>query len=274
MDRLPRVERAVPAGGDRPPRCVRPGEEAVLLAQIIERFPVPGPGQRNDRMYRAVGSLLGREYEPGLVRRVVMGWVRHFHDLGLVGTDPVRAEREVLACINSTLRNPDFRRASSGIDHRARLAEVALNPTQVRLIEQGTIREGHIIAGTLPGTVPPPSNRITSADGRLCRTDQERAFVAALVIYMTYKVGYRGEAPPKATNEQLAQVIEDRYGLRLADSQVERLMRKYVTRPGKPATRLELAIQMAKGRPGVPSEYKLTGLLELIAAPDDLANAG
>jgi hypothetical protein len=274
MDRPPRVKRAVPAGADRPPRCVRPGGEAVLLERIIARSPVPGPGHRNDLMYRAVGSLLGQEYEPDQVRRVVMEWVHHSHQLGLIATDPERVERDVEACIRSTMRNPNFGRATSGLDHRARLAEVELTPTQRRRIEYGAIREGRIVAGPGPGTAPLPSNRVTLGVARLCRTAQERAFVMALTVYMTYKAGYLGEEPPKGTLGQLGQLIEDRHGLRLAKPQLERLMRKYVTRPDKPASRLELAIQTVKGKPGVPSEYKLTGLLELIAAPDDRANAG
>lgn len=50
----------------------------------------------------------------------------------------------------------------------------------------------------------------------------------------------------------------------LANPQIERLKRKYISRPDKPATRFELAVQTVEGRPGIPSEFVLTGLRQLL----------
>ena len=72
------------------------------------------------------------------------------------------------------------------------------------------------------------------------------------------------ESPPKATRDQIRQVVVDRYGIRLDNRQFERLKEKYITRPGKPATHYELAVQIREGRQSIPSEFILTGLLNLL----------
>ncbi len=86
---------------------------------------------------------------------------------------------------------------------------------------------------------------------------------------MFYKVDHLEENPPKATHRQLAELIEDKSGLKLGCVQFERLFRKYITRPGKPAERYELAIQTKTGWPGVASEYRLTGVLRLMVLRDE-----
>jgi hypothetical protein len=75
------------------------------------------------------------------------------------------------------------------------------------------------------------------------------------------------------TMQQLANLVQERDGLKLACVQLDRLFRKYINRPGRPATRFELARQTVKGRPGIPSEYQLTGLLQLIGPESGLQAA-
>src|SRR4051812_34483809 len=99
---------------------------------------------------------------------------------------------------------------------------------------------------------------------KLCRTPQEWAFVEALVVYFTYKVTILRESPLKATRDQIRDIVQERHGITLANPQFERLKKRYITRPDKPAERFELAIQTVEGRQGVPSEYELTGLLQFM----------
>ena len=100
---------------------------------------------------------------------------------------------------------------------------------------------------------------------KLCRNAKERAFVEALVVHFTHKLVNCHEPVLKATRDQLRQIIEDRQGIKLDNTQFNRHKKKYITRPDKPATRFELAIQTVEGRPGVASEYELTGLVRLLS---------
>ena len=272
LRQLPRVERREDDRPSRPLRCIRTGEGSSLVARMVERFPVEGHGDRHRQMTRAIGSLIGHQYEPHLVHQVMMDWHAHFADLGLTAMSHKAADREIAACIRSTLKNPEFKPALAGISHRARIAEIQLSQFQQALIEQGIIQGGEIVAAP-SRTLTPPCISITSGEMDLCRTEQERAFVRAFTVYMTYKVGYLGEQPPKMTHRQIGDLVHERSGLMLTCVQFERLLVKYVTRPEKPATRFELAVQTAKGRPGIPSEYELTGMLQLITAVGHLSVA-
>jgi hypothetical protein len=75
-------------------------------------------------MVRAIGSLLSQQYEPGLVREVMLEWHGHFAGLGLTGTSEKNAYKEIATCIRSTLRNPEFTVSNSEYRHRARIAKI------------------------------------------------------------------------------------------------------------------------------------------------------
>jgi putative DNA primase/helicase len=157
---LQRLARAAPPDEQRavrPLRCVRGGAVPGLVARIIERFPVAG-GDRHRQMTRAIGSLLGQQYEPGLVREVLLAWHAHFEGLGLTGTGEDKADKEIAACIRSTLKNPEFTVSASGSRHLARIAEIQLTSHQHDLIKRGTISDGEIRLPT-PGGLPPPLYR-------------------------------------------------------------------------------------------------------------------
>jgi hypothetical protein len=102
----------------------------------------------------------------------------------------------------------------------------------------------------------------------MCNTAQERAFVRAFTRLMIYKAVHLHEPSPKCTRQQLAQLIEDQTRLKIGRAQIARMFRKYITRPDRPAERFELAIQIVTGRPGIPSEFRLTGVLVLMGSPD------
>ena len=132
---------------------------------------------------------------------------------------------------------------------------IELDEGQNLLIEEGVIDH----SGTL--SAPHPSNRVT----RLCGNKTERAFVARPWSFTSpTKVVQIGELMPKATRDQIRQIIEDRHGIKLDNRQYERLMSKYISREGRSASRFELAAQTRQGRQGVPSEYQLTGLLQIM----------
>jgi hypothetical protein len=273
----------------------------MLAAAMIARFPVVGAGHRHQGMTRAVGHLLGAGYDPGLVAAVLADWHAHSHDSGTARTVPGEAAREVDACIRSTVRSLErgtFRRSTSDLDHEDSCRGIRLDAGQRELLSSRVVvtavgGEKVLLRGPVSGSrMPPPApttncKRVTQIRKFLCESGDERAFVEALVVQATYKLfhvrEYTEDRVIRATHDQLRQIASDRHdGLRWAPEQIERLKRKYVTREGdgKPATRFELLREVRKGErgrgqsKGRPSEYRPTGILELLRPTATPENAG
>jgi hypothetical protein len=247
-----------------PATCSRDGEFADLLAELIDRFPVSGLGERNRQMSRSVASLVGRGYRAELIEDVVESWWRHWYRVGMIGTPPNHARKLIRANIERTLENPKFGRAVN-IDHLELCRDFSPNASQKRQLEEYVITSQGL-------EIPPPTcNRVTSGP-QLCRTQQETAFVLSLVTYFSYKVFVLRENPLRATRDQISQIIKEHHGISLKNPQFERLKRKYIPRDGKPATRFELAVQTRTGRQGIPSEFELTGLLRLMNPQESPVN--
>jgi hypothetical protein len=126
-------------------------------------------------------------------------------------------------------------------------------------------------------SLAPPACRSMTRIGRLlCQSEDERHYVEALIVHVTHKRIDLGEALIKMTDDQIRQIARDRRveGWRPWDcQQMDRLKRKILSRPGRPATRLELMSMTLKGearrgrKPGFPSEYQTTGI-EVVLAPE------
>lgn len=251
--------KSVEVGGR--PSPARTGDAANLATAMIDRFPIPGPGNRHDFMVRAIGHLAGKGYDDATITDTIRAWTDYHHRLGLCLTDPGAGTVEATATLHTTRSNPGFAMAISGIDHRARCREISI-----------------------PRTTPAPSPlqihcvRGTPINGRFCDlypSLDEVAFVDALSAYVAHLIEEKLLTPDGtvlATNVFLRQVARDRSGVDWTVQQFERLKRKFVSRPddGKMATRRELLLEVRKGvkKPGeatgTPSEYRLTGLLDLI----------
>jgi hypothetical protein len=288
----PDPENRVVIAGEMPAPIAldRVGDRATLATAMIALFPVVGPGHRHDAMTRAIGHLIGAGYEPGLVAAVLADWHAHFHDSGAARTAPDEAAREVDACIGSTVRSMGrgtFRRATSGLDHDALCHGIQLDDGQRGLLSSRIVTTivGREILLTTPAEeeqipIPRPADthhckRVTQICKILCESDDERAFVEALLVQATYKMDctreYFDDGVIRATHDQLRRIAGARHGgLRWAPQQIERLKRKYVTREGdgKPASRFELLREVRKGERGRgqargrPSEYRPTGILQ------------
>ena len=266
------VKRLSERGGEESPlvpsqplRLMRDGDEARLLADAIERFSVSGHGQRNSQMARLVASLLGRGYNPLLTELVVTAWWEHFHAQSLIRTSPTQAAREIGNSIAATLKNPKFRRAMAK-DHMAVCRGIRMEPEKARLLEEGYVSPEGLLQ---PPTPPLLSKGVTEEDESsrmLCQTRQEQAFVEALVVHFTHVLCNLDDPVMKATFGQIGEIMNDRRGVKLDHPpQIERLKRRYVSRQGRPADRFELVVQTVTGRTGVPSEFELTGLLQLLS---------
>jgi hypothetical protein len=268
----------------------REGDRSALVAALVARFPVREVGTRHGQMTRAIGHLIGHGHAPDLVATVLSDWYAHFHGLGVIGTDPDEAAREVEACIRSTLRaleRGQFRPARSDLDHEVRCRQIELDASQRDLVASGVVvTDGNgrktLEPGPGPGRPGPAPNckRVTPIGVRLCESADEQAFVEALVVLTTDKIHHTGEffddCLIRMTHDQLRQVAGERHtGLAWRPQQLERLKRKYITRnpDGKPATRFELLEEVHKGARklgharGRPSAYRPTGILQLVPLP-------
>ncbi|MGO9596496.1 MAG: bifunctional DNA primase/polymerase [Isosphaeraceae bacterium] len=88
-------------------------DQDALLAEVIQRFPAPGVGQRHNQMNRAVESLVGRGIDDNTIVEVMLAWYVHFDAQGKVGSDRETMENELINCLRSTRNNPDFQPSHS-----------------------------------------------------------------------------------------------------------------------------------------------------------------
>jgi Bifunctional DNA primase/polymerase, N-terminal len=121
-----------------PPKAVhsRLDNSGAILADVIERFPVPSVGNRHSLMNRAVGSLVGRGCDDELIVDVMMNWFEHFYSLGKIASDRPTMEAELRACLRTTRANPDFSIAqSSSAMHDCAIAEFVIPQPMLDALE-------------------------------------------------------------------------------------------------------------------------------------------
>jgi hypothetical protein len=94
-------------------------------------------------------------------------------------------------------------------------------------------------------------------------SSQEVSFIGCLAAYVRYKQEV-GVPTVKFVGRFIAEAMLDRDGLTIYQPQLERLKSKFISRPGKPASVIELAVQLKTGSPGIPSELLPTGILQFI----------
>ncbi len=297
-----RKDRVRPGSPVRTNAVARAGGGEALLAEMIARFPVDRPGRRNDAMVRVLGSLLGRGYAEELAAAVTSAWWTHFYERGAIGTPPGRAGGDIAAATRSILRSPDFTPPRGAEGHRDACRSVRLDGWQRRLLRSslGELRRlrdgpgpgpgrGDGAAGGGPSSssfhdptpthreAPPDRKRLTLTCDPLCVSDDDQAFVAALVVHATYQRGHAPDDLVRVTDAQVLRIVADRLpgAQPWRPIQTERLKRKYLSRPGKPASRFELLRLVCQGRPGrgraagSPSVYEVTGLAILLDRSPD-----
>src|SRR5262249_16711527 len=102
---------------------------------------------------------------------------------------------------------------------------------------------------------PLPCNRVVMVEGhsrtgrnKVCKNKQELAFLEGWLVHCIHKLRDTQEGLPiKATRQQILEIIEGRDGLVLVNEQFERLKKRFISRDGKPAIRVELLRQVKTG---------------------------
>ncbi|WP_165074261.1 bifunctional DNA primase/polymerase [Paludisphaera rhizosphaerae] len=242
----------------------RPCEDVdALAAKVIDRFPVQRLHSRNARMLRATAFLIGQNYRLDVVAAALERWWLHFYVGGTIGTDPREAPGMIGQTIESMVKAGNIRLASAGVDHEAAIRAVELTPALAQIVSSTP----NVTPIGMGGEKPIPKEL------HPLRSENDRWFLEALGVHFTYERGRSEGDRLKATNGQLRNIIRDRHSVVLNPNQMERLKRRYITRPGKPAERWEAAVQVATGdSSGKTCEFELTGLLELLdPRPTDAA---
>lgn len=266
---------ALPAGPDPDGRAsgaagtLRPGDRETLLADAVRRFPVAAKGTRDSHYFRLVASLVGREYDNATVAGVALDWWQYHYKRGLCSPpDPAHVRSQLRSARRA--QEQGRIRPSAGAGHRLALSRLVLTPAQEEALDRlcsPLLLRGENKRGTAP---------------------QERAFLAALLLHAVHERGVHGGPEIRATNQQLLDLMGERFGLDLEPSQLRRLKAKFITRTDgqgvvTPASKVELLAELVRGsrapgeRAGRPSVYRpsesLLALLELgtgsESAPED-----
>ena len=250
------------------------GSDAELLTAVLNRFPLTGPGQRNQQTTAVVGYLAGKGFEQERVLRVATGWVRSFE--GVYRTPVETAEEEARSLVYRTFQN--LLRGSFELmpDHQRMRAELKLPPAAAdwlsRLCCTAALRSG-------ASTIPCPSTPHVSCSRYRRLSQTEADFVTCLLVHCQYELaGKELSEPVLATDRQWLVLYQDRFGRKLAWDTFYSLKKKFVTRRTEggtvqPASLRELLVLEQKGTFGRASVYRLTGLLAaLLGGPKPTAS--
>lgn len=252
------------------PRRASDDSEQAALAYCLERWPILSEGERNDRQASVLAYLVAaRLYDRETTLRVAEAWLESF--AGVFATRRPEALAHLRAAEGSARKSL----ATGGLQHTdghvERIAAQALEPWQEELVwglGNPKTRE-HSPWG--PGR---PGLPVALREG-LCRTEKEAVYVEAWLLLARYKLLETEEPALLATREQIQGVIELRHGRKFLPgnpNQYERLQRKFVERPGRPASRCPLLVRTVEGfrrsgeAVGVPSAFEVEALAWLLVA--------
>ncbi len=263
---------------DRLAKLDRTASHADLIEAAIRDYPVSATGTRNGVMVRLIGSLVGRRFNPELIVNVAEAWWTHFHELGVIGTNPREARALATEAIRSMLNSAEFVWHPSQAEHIDAIASQQLDEAVVTGLSR---RVGSLQSRAENPPSPAPRSRIgidshlinerqCDWGRRVCETGDEFQFVTAWLCLARHQAAISPGGILTATDDMIRGVANRRAGpIGWHDQTIERLKRQYVNRPGKPAERFELLDVLETGRrgksgqPGTPSVYRPTGLLVL-----------
>ena len=269
------------------PAFDRKADADHLLAEMIVKFPVAAKGQRNAAMVRAIGSLLGRRFNPDLILGVVARWWTYFHGLGTIGTGMGSARDSIRQCISSVFTSPRFVWVLNAEDHFAIEISTQHDATTLELMRR-RVKVGRLKAlsnsreeesqsspqtggreqdrktdhfdpislmrsGSIVAENPKRRGAIMSLDDRdLWETEDERIFLDVLLVLAVVQVKGQGQAFIRTTDDAMCRIAAGRHpGTVWHPRQLELLKRKFISRPDKQAAeRFELMQMWTRGRQG------------------------
>jgi hypothetical protein len=244
---------------------------AALLDEVVRRYQVLQPGQRNDRMHRAVASLFAKGLDPATVTQVMLDW--HQHYAATIGTELPQAIYLLTACIkscNSSIEQGKFIIGGSA-DHLQDCCNLQLPPAALHFLSALSLGVSSVSPvslinkgdNTQPQT-PVPKAKATSFQ-RIGREELQMA--EALIRHCLYEQNRHPERQEiQMTDRQLKGIMTQKFGTKFDDNgngnsiKLRRLKYKFVTTEKGKAGKVELLVRTKSGHTSVPSEYKATGI--------------
>jgi hypothetical protein len=260
-----------------------------LVKEMIARYPITGPGQRNDTTARVTLCLMNRNLNGAEVTEVLFGWLEHYAPL--MRTPLETAKREAIRCRDRTYRRLDEGTIAPPqshidhwflIDHHQQVLPCFHFPWRPRAIE--TPPEQLVIpADTVPTLCPPLHGEEEEKEEEDSRwkglrgpiTPSERPYVQALLLLVLHKVLNTEERVFQLVDEQWLEAAERITGKRPDWRQLQRIKDRFITR--KKGTRTiravkwELLRETRKGRIGLPSQYRLSGIAIVLQQVDAIS---
>jgi hypothetical protein len=242
------------------PRTSIPG----LVKEMIARYPITGPGQRNDMTARVTLCLLNRKLHVAEVTEVLFGWLEHYAPL--MRTPLEAAKQEAIRCRDRTYLRLDEGTLASPqstidhwllIDHHQQVLPCFVFPwSPISSCCHPLHGEDDSCWKGLRGPVTPA----------------ERPYVQALVLLVLHKIVNTDEKVFQLVDEQWVEAVERITGQKPNWRQLQRIKDRFVTRRKGSrtarATKWELLRETRKGRIGLPSQYRLSGIAIVLQQGD------
>lgn len=264
------------------PDGVRVGVPRLIARSMIAnpRFAVESVGTRWERLVRdGVAHLVGLGYSDQVALETLAECYDHFHARGVLRTEREAHLAEVRASLRATRLNPNFRPSTSG-------RTAADHVEACRAIEiQSNVLD--LLCGQ-PKASPKSPKKLNSNSGtfRSVGKVRDRIFLEALLAIALHQAGLGmlgRDQRLTLTYDMLRDVAEARHpevrwgrkettrSERPDNTELKRQKARWVDRPGRPAKRTSLLKELKVGSRrvgearGEPSEFELTGLLDLLA---------
>ncbi|KAJ3063604.1 hypothetical protein HK102_008425 [Quaeritorhiza haematococci] len=165
-------------------------------------------------MVKACVYLIGQGYDDQTILPVIFGWWHHFENQGTIRTPVEEAPQAVANTIRALRASGTIQRAR-GTDHAGEIAKISLSQSQTELITA-------ILTAESQSRELNPIHTVV--------TTRAFAFVEALTVHCLYEQIKAGEGGPlKMTGQQIIDIVEARTGIALANMEIERLKRQFLT---------------------------------------------
>lgn len=245
-----------------------PNDVDEFYLQIIRnRWPITGPGQRNNLQGKPITYLLARGLPKEQVTNLMIKWLETFS--GNYSTPWEQAVTELCGSIKRSLQNLEAGKIKLIPDHDKQTAHQKLHPRLAEFFDSKKhltisygVSETKKQSNDLSVSRSPPAVEFEGCQ-LTCRRAQ---FFMAILLHYQYRVFEFGENRRiKMTHSQIQAILRQKFQVSLGRRQLYEHADLFITRLDqngliKKAEVLELLYQIRRGKSGVPSEYGITGL--------------
>jgi hypothetical protein len=227
-----------------------------LAKEMIGRYPLTGPGQRNKMTAKVILCLINRKLTANEVNQVVVGWLQHYAPL--MRTPLETAKQEAIRCRDRTyrrLQDGTLAPARPRIDHWFMID----HHREILPCFRNLSKNNHSLCHPLHGE----DDRCWERLERIV-TPAEMPYVYGLLLLILHKILKTDERVMQLVDDQWLEAVGRITGRKPHWRQLQRIRDRFITRKKKGkltrASKWELLREIRKGRVGFPSQYRLTGI--------------